>query len=211
MKKILIAISLFLTLVPFGASAQFGVKGSVLRPGGDIAPTHNNGPSYEIYYVIDEFRGHMQGRAGFFHAGLSPGLDTFHIYGVKSEIDGSHTLLPGFVAYQKLRMNCFFIDQSFRAVKVKNLELYAGIGIMVGLARMEYDRTIETVITETSGLVYDEIGGLRGNIHAAYKINGHFQAYVQAMHNAIVATDWSTSYSHNTFGLGINYFIKSRK
>ncbi|MCB9047358.1 MAG: hypothetical protein H6550_14585 [Chitinophagales bacterium] len=209
MKKILITTMLLLTLTSFSAIAQFGIKGSLLSPGGDIVPTHKKGTAYEIYYVQNEWDGLMQSRVGFFHTTLSPALDTFFVYGVKSEISGVNTLLPGYAVYQKLRMNCIFIDQSIRIINKKGLALYAGIGIMIGSAKMKYDRYIESMIIETDGIVNPDIGGLRGNVQAAYKINSHFQVYMQAMHNAIVASDWSNSYAHNTYGIGINYFIKS--
>lgn len=210
MKKT-ITLSLFFILIVFTTKAQLGIKGTTLSPGGDIYNTHDKGYSYEIYFVTDEFNGRLQGRAGFFHASLSPGLDTFRTTVIRDELNGKYTLLPAFVVYDKFKMNCIYIDQSFRFFDIKNFELYAGLGIIFGWGKMEYDRTVETEISETNGIVNPSIGGLRGNIHLAYSINGHVQIYAEALRNVIVATDWSNSYAHNTFGIGINVFIKSRR
>ena len=204
MKKHLLLLLACLSIFGYSATAQIGLKASLLSPRGDLGPIYKKGAAYEIFYVTDYYKGRLRARLGFFHTSLEPRLDTFPAYVVK----GSNTILPGFAVYDKLSMNCIYIDQSLRLLNVRNFSAYAGLGIMFGLSRSAYGRTIETLLIESNTL-NNKIGGIRSNVQAVYTIGSHVQVFAEAMHNAIVVTDWSASYAHRTYGIGLNYRFKS--
>ena len=209
LKKLIPAI--ILLLGAFTAEAQIGIKGSVMDPMGDMKLIFKNGKSFEIFYVKNYFKGRLQGRLGYYHANAAPGLDTFRRTTVEfGNMAGTDRLLPGYEVYRNLKMNMLTIDYSFRVASIKDFSFYAGLGLVVGLSRFEYERDIETSIIE-SGVVNDEVGGLRGNVRVAYNIIGHVQVFAEASHSAVVETHWSTGYSHNNVGIGVNYFFKPLK
>lgn len=209
MKKTIIFSTFFLLFfinISHSAFAQYGIgmKASMFAPRGDLGAIYKKSAMYDGFIVVEHFKGRFKQRLGFFYTKLSPRLDTFRSYGVVSS-NGS-TVYPGYTVYDYFSLMGFYIDNNLRFLQYKGFSLYGGIGITVGWYKQKYERDIEAIISE-SGYEFDDAGGLRFNLHAAYNINKNLQVYVEGMHNLIVKTDWSRHFSHNAIGVGVNYIL----
>lgn len=207
MKKYLLATLLLCSCSFLHTRAQVGFKLNFLTPRGDIGPYFKSTVAYELFFLADEMGGKVRGRFGVFYANFKPRMDSYPIYGTR--YDGTTQLLPGSLTYHHMDMKCIFLDQNVLLFHKNNLAFYAGIGLIFGKSNLKYDREIETLITETGASEDRAIGGARGNVQVVYTIGNHIQLCAEAQHSAMTVTDWSSAYSNNTYGIGINYRFKS--
>lgn len=191
------------------AQAQLGIgfKTSLMQPYSDLGPVFKKNASFELY-LVREYDNGTRSRLGFFYAGLRPRMDTFPVYMVRH--DNTPTVLPGYEAYGKCYMAGIFLEHHFRLFRYKGFTLTAGGGMLFGIADIRYSRAYETVLTESGSHIQQEIGGLSAGLSAFYEINPRMDACIQGMRNFMTATDWSSGYTHNTYGIGIHYYFQSR-
>lgn len=198
-----------LLLIAHTTIAQVGVKISQMRPKGDIGEYFKKNISYDIYYYIGTLNDHLRSRVGVMYAQSTSRLDTFNVYAVKGS-GSSALILPGYEVYHKLGIMGLYIDEDLRIIRRRGVTIFAGLGLMVGKAHMEYDQGYESIITVSNAKVDNTIFGLRFNASVNYKISNHFEVFAAATHNALTVTDWSASYANTCYGLGLNYTIKGK-
>lgn len=200
-----ILASLFFFANSNRANAQFGMQLSLFAPKGDIGQYFSKGRSTDLYLTVQSNDNKWKERMGFFYTALSSRIDTARIYAT----DGT-TVFPGVLVNKKFNMACLTSDISRRVVSMHGISLYLGIGLIAGISHASYVKEIATILTETvDGDTY--IAGLKANAMLDYRINNHFDVYFDASRNFITATDYSTSYTSNKYGIGLNYFIRKRK
>jgi hypothetical protein len=205
--KILAVLFLFAE----SASAQIGFKTSLVSPDGDIGQFYNKGVSGDLYFVAKDDNGPWRERAGIFYTKLSARLDTFPIYAVQTgpTVPGGTLVLPGYQVDHEFNMLYIYMDIGYRVLRVKKFSLYVGAGLEGGKSNVQYDRGYETVLQET-GNTDLLIAGYKLTSNLEYRVNSHFEVLAEAVANRMTTTDWSTKYEHNTFGIGIDYYIKPR-
>lgn len=183
--------------------AQVGISVMQVSPLGDMGQFYSKGPGISVFASFDE--DNWRGRAGLSYAQLRPRIDTVPQYLVK--LDGSNTVIvPGYLVNDKMTMISIFIDYDYRVLKVKQLGLYLGGGVMVGKAHMAYVRDFEAVLHEQADRDV-LMGGFKGNSMLNYKIGKHINIYGEAA-ITLAETKDHTSMSHYTLGLGFDYTFK---
>lgn len=198
-----------LLLITNVTTAQVGVKISQMRPKGDIGEYFKKNVAYDIYYYIRTLNDHLRSRVGIMYTQSTSRLDTFHVYAIKGS-GSSALILPGYEVYHKLRITGLYIDEDLRIIRRYGFTIFAGLGLMVGKAHMEYDQGYEGMGMASNAKVDNTLFGLRFNASLNYKINNHFEVFAAATHNALTVTDWSASYANTCYGLGLNYTIKDK-
>ncbi len=186
--------------------AQMGMTISQVNPNGEIGQYFNKSAGVSLYTTFDE--DNWRGRAGFFYTRLTPRIDTAPVYLV-STVGSNTSIVPGYLVNHNMGMGYVFIDYSYRVVKVKPVSLYLGAGMMVGMARVAYERGFEAVLTESVNKnVF--LGGFKAFSMLNYKVNRHFNVFGEAGCNLAMNTNF-TSLLHYTFGIGFAYTIKPKK
>ena len=166
--------------------AQIGVKLSQLSPYGDIGEYFNKAPSIEVYGVAKEDK--WKERFGILYSHLTPRTDTVHIYAVQTDPAGNTQLvLPGYLVNHTLTYTYVTGDLSYRFVKLKGFSLYGGAGIVAGKSHTEYDKAIETVITEHDNIDV-LIAGFKLCTNIEYQLSPHLHVYADYTYNGIVST-----------------------
>jgi|GEM_PF-1584589 len=207
----LLAVAGIAGMCSLQAKAQIGVKVMQMQPRGDIGYVYKNGIAYEVYYAIDYYKHRMRSKVGFFHSGNQPITDTFRT--VSTEGSGANMLVkPGIIMYEKLNMNGIFIDHSVKIVKVRQFALHAGIGLTGLFTKYKFRDGIEgSYISATYGEIGQFAVGVRGNIILSYQAGENLLISAEAGHSAVIADDWTTSFSHHTLGIGVAYYFKGIK
>jgi len=189
--------------------AQFGIQVSEIIPKGDIGQYYNKGKSIDIYFALQTDDGKWKYRFGFFYTNLTPRIDTAPICGV--QYDGNNiTVFPGFLVNHDVNMKCLSADIDRRLIFIHGFSLYIGLGLIMGISHTNYVKTIETISTET-GDIDTKIAGLKANSMLEYRINDHFDAFIDGSKNFITSVNWATSYTNYQVGFGLHYFINARE
>jgi hypothetical protein len=178
-------------------------------PNGDIGEYFKQGNAISLFVCNSKYEGKIKSTAGVFYTKLAPRMDTVPVYGVQQT--GSSTLItPGYLVDHKFYMLYLYVDFDVRIFMIDNLSIFAGVGLGVGKAHVEYDRGYETVLTEQANNDVP-MGDFRLKTSIDYEITPHFDAFFRSVFNFATATDWSSSFKHYTFGAGFTYYIKERK
>ncbi|MCW3122553.1 MAG: hypothetical protein JWQ38_2045 [Flavipsychrobacter sp.] len=187
------------------SDAQFGAQLSSFAPKGDIGQYFKKGASIDIYINVQSNDYKWLYRWGFFHTALSSRIDTVPVYGVMG-----NTVLPGYLVNKNFTVNYLGIDLNRLVVKTHGFSIYLGVGIIAGQSHVNYVEHIETVSNEV-GDIDSWIAGLKFNAMLNYQVNKHFDVFFDVSKNFITATDYTTSYTSNKSGIGVNYYIRNRK
>ena len=193
------------------SQAQIGFQVSSFIPKGDIGQYFNKGTSIDAYFVIQSDDGKWQYRVGCLYTALSSRIDTVPIYGVREGGGMPTMVLPGFLVNRNFSIKCISGEISRRIFDIHGLGLYGGAGFIGGISHVDYVKEIKTVITETSS-IDTKIAGVKLNALLQYRINDHFDVFFDASRSLVTSGgNDATSYTHNKFGIGANYFIFQRE
>lgn len=190
--------------------AQIGTRVSLIAPRGDMGAVFRKSLSYEVSYYFEYGGGRVRSTLGLSFASLAPRADSFPTYeDGKGNSGNGHSVYPQMTIYDPMKNYSFYIDNSFRIFNVQNFSFYIGARLTMGLSKSsmvtygKYDATDVSV-----GRHDNDFGGFGASVQGGYAFDPHFHVCAILGHNALVAPDWSYTFSHHFFSLGVNYIFK---
>ena len=193
------------------ANCQVGFKLSEVIPNGDIGQFFNKGIAPDLYFFDYWHEGKIRIRMGFLYTQLTSRKDTAPIYAALINGGAPPIYVPGYLVNHNLKMYYMHGDISYRLLHLHDISLFAGIGIVGGIAHDDYEKGYETIITET-GKDDNKIAGFDFIANIEYKISEHFDILAEAALMKIGSTSISdnTSYLHSTISIGGNWIYLER-
>lgn len=155
--------------------------------------------------MTGNFKTRFRAKAGINYTNFKPRLDTFPTWGYRGGNDPA--FFAGSQVYHKFYMALIFVNIDLKVLHRGNFYWYVGTSLTGGIAHVDYDLDIPTVINE-HGNTDQEIVGFVVKTNAEYKLNDHFSAFLELSKSSLSSTDWSSKYGHYNYGIGLNYQIQ---
>lgn len=190
--------------------SQVGCRISMISPRGDMGAVFRKSLSYELSYYFEYRDGRVRSTLGLSFASLAPRADSFPNYeDGKGNSGNGNTVCPQITVYNPMKNYSFYMDNSFRIFNIQKFSFYIGARLTLGLSKSsmvtysKYDATDVSV-----GRHDNDFGGFGASVQGVYAFDPHFHVCAILGHNALVAPDWSYTFSHHFFSLGVNYIFK---
>jgi hypothetical protein len=211
MKRLILFFTFFLGIYT-ATYSQIGACISLIAPRGDMGAVFKKSLSYELSYYFSYYGDdRMHTTIGVSFTSLVPRADSFPSFqDGKGNSGGGNSIFPQMTVYEPMKNYAFYIDNSFRIFNIRKFSFYVGARLTIGLSKSslttygKYDPSYVSVEAHDN-----DYGGFGASLQGVYAFDPHFHIAAIVGHNALVAPDWSYTFSHHFLSLGVNYIFKT--